>query len=273
MIGDMFYSEYLAIQEKYALKRREFMPPFSVMMTIAFSLHLLAIIIWSLLPAPVDVTPPFRALHLKFGSPTGTVHNAASSGNATAAALDAALAQASAPKPSPPITRPDASAPKSLVNNAPARTERKPNLSALAPASGRQSIAAFRSGLPGTNVGKASAGEGVAFGSPMGTDASGGEEVARRYEQMLSGWIMQHRIYPLEAEREGIEGTAILRIRINRGGVIQFVSIERSAGNPLLDAAVIQTARASNPVPAVPVAYPGGDLLEFKIAIEFKLVR
>lgn len=276
---DMFYSEYLAIQEKYDLKRREFLPPFSIMLTVAFSFHLLILIALALLPPASDGTREFRALHLKFGSPDGT-------GKGTVHASAIAIPENAAPAPAP-VSKPAAAAkptPQKSTEKSIARvsspTREAPRTKApttsrynnLSPASGGyQSFASLPTrGRSGTGNGMA---KGSPYGHPLGTDMGKGEEVVRRYEQLLSAWIERHKIYPLEAQENGIEGSVLLRIRINRQGTIQYITVERGSGSPLLDSAVVQTARASNPVPAVPTDYPGGDYLEFRVPMQFQLVN
>jgi len=102
-------------------------------------------------------------------------------------------------------------------------------------------------------------------------DAAATKEVMTRYEQTLSQWINRYKVYPEEAQRAGMQGRVMLRIRIDRSGYIQFVYIEESSGFGMLDQAVIQAARQANPLPVVPTDYPGGQLLEFIIPVRFAL--
>ena len=94
------------------------------------------------------------------------------------------------------------------------------------------------------------------------------EQMMTRYEQMLSAWVDRYKVYPAEAQARGLEGRVLLRIRIDRAGNVKFIVIQKSS-HPLLDRAVTQAARKSSPVPKVPSDYPGGQLLEFIIAIDF----
>lgn len=280
MVKDMFYSEYLAIQEKYDLKRREFLPPFTIMLTVAFSFHLVLLIVLALLPPADSGAVPFRPLHLKFGTADGTgkgtVHASAIAipdASATPAPARVSPKTPVAAKPAPrqsaekTITRVSAPPREAPAAKSPT-TSRYNNLS---PASGGYQSFASLGTAQGT-MGSAALPKGSPYGSPSGTE-TGGEEVVRRYEQMLSAWIERHKIYPLEAQENGIEGNVLLRIRINRQGTIQYITVERGSGSPLLDSAVVQTARASNPVPVVPTDYPGGDYLEFRVPMQFQLVN
>ena len=96
-------------------------------------------------------------------------------------------------------------------------------------------------------------------------------EVVSKYERLLSGWIDRHKIYPDEAYRSGVQGQVVVRIRINRRGAVAYKIIERSSGNALLDAAVLETVTRAAPMPTVPSEYPGGAQLEFLIPIQFRI--
>jgi protein TonB len=99
----------------------------------------------------------------------------------------------------------------------------------------------------------------------------GGEEVAQRYTQLISIWIEDHKIYPEQAKQAHIEGSGVVRIRINREGHILFSSIDQSTGNAILDQAALAMVKASDPVPAVPGDYPKAELLEYTIPFSFYL--
>lgn len=95
------------------------------------------------------------------------------------------------------------------------------------------------------------------------------QTVRERYEQQISAWIQQHKIYPSAAA--GAEGKVVMRMRIDRTGYVRYYALEQSSGNAALDAAAIDMIRRANPVPAVPADYPAGDLLEFLIPVNFRL--
>lgn len=119
------------------------------------------------------------------------------------------------------------------------------------------------------------AGQGIATGSPSGqgtenTMTTGtAQEIRERYEQQISGWIQQHKLYPAQAN--GAEGRVVARMRIDRSGYVRYYAIEQSSGNSVLDAAAIDMIRRANPVPAVPANYPAGSLIEFLIPITFRV--
>lgn len=118
-------------------------------------------------------------------------------------------------------------------------------------------------------------GQGIATGSANGqgtenTMSSGtAQEIRERYEQQISAWIQQHKVYPAQAN--GAEGRVVARMRIDRAGYVRYYAIEQSSGNAVLDAAAIDMIRRANPVPAVPASYPAGSLIEFLIPITFRV--
>ena len=117
------------------------------------------------------------------------------------------------------------------------------------------------------------------LGQPTGSAGGQGTEttmtpatlqtIRERYEQQISSWIQQHKVYPAGAN--GAEGRVIARMRIDRAGYVRYYAIEQSSGNDILDAAAIDMIRRANPVPAVPANYPAGNLIEFLIPITFRV--
>lgn len=117
-------------------------------------------------------------------------------------------------------------------------------------------------------------GQGIATGSLTGqgtenTMTTGtAQEIRLRYEQQISAWIQQHKLYPAQAN--GAEGRVVVRMRIDRSGYVRYYAIEQSSGNNVLDAAAIDMIRRANPVPAVPASYPAGNLIEFLLPLTFR---
>lgn len=129
-------------------------------------------------------------------------------------------------------------------------------------------------GAPGA---QANTGLGVADGAVGGQGLENSmtpvtaEEIRLRYEQQISRWIQQHKLYPAAAM--GHEGKAIVRMRIDRSGYVRYYALEQSSGNQVLDVAAVDMIRRANPVPAVPPNYPAGNLIEFLIPITFRVPR
>ena len=93
------------------------------------------------------------------------------------------------------------------------------------------------------------------------------QAIRERYEQQISSWIERHKFYPAAAG--GRDGRVIVRIRIDRAGVIRYYALEQTSGIAAIDTAAIDMIRRANPVPSVPENYPAGSLIEFLIPITF----
>lgn len=57
--------------------------------------------------------------------------------------------------------------------------------------------------------------------------------------------------YPTEARRRGIEGSVLLRIRVDAKGKVEVAVVEKSSGSELLDGAALEFAEAADFSPAV----------------------
>jgi protein TonB len=124
-----------------------------------------------------------------------------------------------------------------------------------------------------TGAAPAGAANGLRGGTAAETTLVNGttEQVRERYEQQISAWIQQHKLYPAEAG--GREGKVIVRMRIDRSGYVRYFAVEQSSGIDALDAAAVDMVRRANPVPAVPANYPAGNLIEFLIPISYRAPR
>lgn len=58
----------------------------------------------------------------------------------------------------------------------------------------------------------------------------------------LGGYQVKPR-YPESARRQGVEGTAMLKMRITAQGHVEEAQVERSAGHPDLDQAAVEAVR------------------------------
>ena len=58
----------------------------------------------------------------------------------------------------------------------------------------------------------------------------------------MGGYQVKPR-YPESARRRGIEGTALLKMRITAQGSVADVQLERSAGHPELDESAMEAVR------------------------------
>jgi protein TonB len=76
--------------------------------------------------------------------------------------------------------------------------------------------------------------------------------IAPDWERALAGWLEAHKIYPELARRRGVEGSVGLRFTTDRSGRVLNVSLTRSAGSPVLDAAAEALVRDATLPPFPP---------------------
>lgn len=90
------------------------------------------------------------------------------------------------------------------------------------------------------------------------------------YRATLGAWLARHKHYPRRARRLGQQGTAVLHFIIDRKGKVLEWSISSSSGHQLLDDAVKQMIRQSDPLPAMPDSMAVSKL-ELTVPINFAL--
>jgi protein TonB len=81
------------------------------------------------------------------------------------------------------------------------------------------------------------------------------QPIAPDWERSLAAWLAAHKVYPELARRRGVEGSVGLRFTADRSGRVLNVSLSRSAGSPLLDAAAEAMVRDAT-LPPFPSAMP-----------------
>lgn len=254
----MRYLQYLQniavrMDDKYAT------PPFFLMLVMAFSFHLVLMLGLSLLQVGAPVHVPVKTLMLRLGG----ADEVEQENELNAAALAPLAPAASSATPLPPVQKKTVSKPvvQPIQKEAPkpvAKTMPQPAPTTTQPIPARTPPTPKAPSMP------------TGVGSMYGTSRDARAEAVARYEQILSAWIQQHKVYPQEAYASGMQGRVLLRIRIDRAGNVLSRRIEQSSGYSMLDQAVMVAIENANPVPRVPMAYPGGKMLEFRIPIDFK---
>ena len=250
----VIYSIYLRkLEELQRFEQRITTPPFIVMLMAAFAFHMLVILVVSLMPKPDVIEVPIKQLSIHFGGGDQIAARVdeANKGDAMLSALRSIT--------STPLQE---LAPSAGTTN---KSTHKNNKKNTAQTSSKREIMSAPKMAAATH-GDNTQHQGGGTASPART-----QEIMTRYEQTLSQWINRYKVYPEEAQRARMQGRVLLRIRIDRSGYIKFIMIQQSSGYSLLDQAVLQAARQANPLPVVPVDYPGGQLLEFIIPIRFAL--
>lgn len=91
-----------------------------------------------------------------------------------------------------------------------------------------------------------------------------------KYTDQIRAIIEANKIYPGSARRRGLEGTAIIQLRVNHSGKILNQHIIRSTGVLILDKAAIEMIEQSKPLPAMPDSIRQQSL-SLEIPIEFYL--
>lgn len=101
--------------------------------------------------------------------------------------------------------------------------------------------------------------------------SSGGNPGAEAdYHAQLLAWLERHKDYPRRAQRLRQEGTAQLRVEMDREGRVLNYEIVRSAGQQALDQAVEEMIRRADPLPPLPPEI-GGERYSFTVPVIFSL--
>jgi TonB family protein len=92
------------------------------------------------------------------------------------------------------------------------------------------------------------------------------------YEQQIARWVDRHRDHPPAARRRGLEGTAVVRLRLGADGSVLHAQIVRDTGHALLDRAVLGMIERAAPFPGVPPELRGAPV-EVLDPIQFAVGR
>ncbi|MFO1241659.1 MAG: energy transducer TonB [Rickettsiales bacterium] len=254
----MRYLEYL---QNVALRTddRYATPPFFLMLVMALSFHLVLLLGLSFIEIGEPVSIPVKTLMLRLGGAEDDEEKDELNATALAPIVPAAATPVTPPMAKPeapkPIQQPEA---KEIIKAEATKAPPSPK-----PPQPQKLVARVQ---PTPMRQSTHSGVGTIYGNTRDARA----EAVARYEQLLSAWIEKHKTYPQQAYASGMQGRVLLRIRIDRAGNVLSKRIEQSSGYSLLDSAVLLAMQEASPVPAVPAAYPGGKLLEFRIPIDFK---
>ena len=92
-------------------------------------------------------------------------------------------------------------------------------------------------------------GQAVGASSPS---AGGNVGLRRSYAGVLAAHLNRHKSYPLSARRQGREGTARLRLVVDRTGSVLDARIAQSAAFPEFDEAAMAMLARAQPLPPFP---------------------
>jgi protein TonB len=132
-------------------------------------------------------------------------------------------------------------------------------------------------GTPGGEAGTSASGGGVGSQSTAAPGNSGPGGPARgdlrAYARSLSAAVNRHRHYPEVAARLGMEGRALIHLRVRRdGSLMEPPRLVSSSGHEVLDAEALRMAEAAAPFEPMPESASRTDA-GFIIGVEFFLHR
>lgn len=258
---------------------------FSGMLVLACLLHMIFIMIYLLVPKDEVEKVPVHVLNIKLGS--GDIRSFGSGGGSGGetlaprivssvelpAAVKAVPAQPRSAVKTPPKAPTPAPEPvqKTQPQEAPPQQQQQQQQQQAANAVATpyenhsrpsQYVRADQQGGDG--------GQGIGnAGSRYGNSTSPEAEVMHRYTQLISMWVNRHKQLFTQGLQPGMKGNIIVRLQIDRAGNILYFKLDKGTGVPAADAAAGKMVRAANPVPPVPMNYPGGNLFEFLISVGY----
>ncbi len=267
---------------------------FGVMLMAAAAVHLFAVVLWNILPDKTPEAIPVRVLNVRLGSDTGTLLEAAAMGGdapvggaapAPKAEPEAAAASSSGTIPTSAEVRALDAMLSQLQNEdaaKPGRDKKKRVKAAIAvghddsapsdsidvrgPARYVRQKGQWGDGTGEPATGKAAGGS--VAGSPLGNSTDPRADLLSRYSQVIALWFERNKYYPVAAAQKGLQGEAKVRITVDRRGTIPQYRIVQSSGHAVIDDAVREIVRRSNPVPVPPADYPDNKL-DFIVVLDF----
>ena len=93
----------------------------------------------------------------------------------------------------------------------------------------------------------------------------------RAYMQAVGARIQAAMRYPEQAERDGVEGTVLLRLVILPDGALRAATIDGGDADALLRAAALDAARRAGPLPVPPAAMAAFGPLALRVPLRFSL--
>ena len=101
-----------------------------------------------------------------------------------------------------------------------------------------------------------------------GAPVTGVDNAEQTWEGAVLAEFERRKRYPGEAQRAGQQDVVYVRLTVDRTGRILSAHIEKSQHFQLLDNAVLDVVRRSNPLPAPPPSVPG-TVVEFVVPFDF----
>lgn len=76
------------------------------------------------------------------------------------------------------------------------------------------------------------------------------------YRSQLEEYLARYTRYPMDARRNGIQGTVYLHFVLRENGEVENAWIERSSGFVSLDGEALAAIQRAQPLPAIPAGWP-----------------
>ncbi len=243
---------------------------FMAMFVMAIILHILALLGISAIPRVRIIDIPIHAMNIRLGDSDVQIVQEDESAypqptvdNANSAQLESAMTKMIRKPVKEKVEKPPTPAPR--VNKIVAPTIEKTAPQNQVSPEKSDSPRQFVRYMPAEKTAEKKDGTGI------GNSVASSAAIKSRYEQTISLWIQKFKLYPESARAQGMEGSTVVRIRIDRRGNIRYSGLEGNTGYEELDRAALDMVRRANPVPAVPDGYPEGEMFEFLIPVNFEI--
>lgn len=90
------------------------------------------------------------------------------------------------------------------------------------------------------------------------------------YFSLISAHLNRRKTYPTDAKKARQEGVVTVRFTVDRNGNVSNVSVRRSSGHDILDAATLQLMQRVAPLPRMPAAMQR-DTVTVSLPIDYSL--
>ena len=108
--------------------------------------------------------------------------------------------------------------------------------------------------------------------APSAADLARVSNAKVTWQGILEAHLRKFRKYPRSALRRNIEGTVLIRFRMDRGGKVLSYSVERTSDHDVLDEAALAMSERANPLPPLPDEVPG-ESIELIIPANFNITE
>ena len=106
--------------------------------------------------------------------------------------------------------------------------------------------------------------------APSAADVARVSAAKVTWQGILEAHLRKFQKYPRSALRRNVEGTALIRFRMDREGKVLSYSIERTSEHDVLDEAALAMIERAQPLPPLPDEVPG-DSIELIVPANFNL--